>query len=63
MIDTAGRLQNKANLMEELAKMIRVIKKQDADAPHAVVLVSLMERADFTQGGVGFRFHNGSKCA
>ena len=39
MIDTAGRLQNKANLMEELAKMIRVIKKQDADAPHAVVLV------------------------
>lgn len=39
MIDTAGRLQNKANLMEELAKMIRVIKKQDVDAPHAVVLV------------------------
>jgi len=39
MIDTAGRLQNKANLMEELAKMIRVIKKQDETAPHAVVLV------------------------
>lgn len=39
MIDTAGRLQNKANLMEELAKMIRVIKKQDENAPHAVVLV------------------------
>jgi fused signal recognition particle receptor len=39
MIDTAGRLQNKANLMEELAKMIRVIKKQDNTAPHAVVLV------------------------
>ncbi len=39
MIDTAGRLQNKANLMEELAKMIRVIKKQDESAPHAVVLV------------------------
>jgi len=39
MIDTAGRLQNKANLMEELAKMIRVIKKQDESAPHAVILV------------------------
>lgn len=39
MIDTAGRLQNKKNLMEELAKMIRVIKKQDETAPHAVVLV------------------------
>lgn len=39
MIDTAGRLQNKANLMEELAKIIRVIKKQDETAPHAVVLV------------------------
>ncbi|MEM7618037.1 MAG: signal recognition particle-docking protein FtsY [Pseudomonadota bacterium] len=39
MIDTAGRLQNKSNLMEELAKMIRVIKKQDETAPHAVVLV------------------------
>lgn len=39
MIDTAGRLQNKANLMEELSKMIRVIKKQDESAPHAVVLV------------------------
>ena len=39
MIDTAGRLQNKANLMEELAKMIRVLKKKDENAPHAVVLV------------------------
>ncbi len=39
MIDTAGRLQNKANLMAELEKMIRVIKKQDETAPHAVVLV------------------------
>jgi fused signal recognition particle receptor len=39
MVDTAGRLQNKANLMEELAKIIRVIKKQDESAPHAVVLV------------------------
>lgn len=39
MIDTAGRLQNKSNLMAELEKMIRVIKKQDETAPHAVVLV------------------------
>lgn len=39
MIDTAGRLQNKKNLMDELEKMIRVIKKQDEAAPHAVVLV------------------------
>jgi fused signal recognition particle receptor len=39
MIDTAGRLQNKKNLMEELSKMIRVIQKQDETAPHAVVLV------------------------
>jgi fused signal recognition particle receptor len=39
MIDTAGRLQNKSNLMAELEKMIRVIKKQDESAPHAIVLV------------------------
>lgn len=39
MIDTAGRLQNKSNLMQELEKMIRVIKKKMPDAPHAVVLV------------------------
>ena len=39
MIDTAGRLQNKSNLMEELKKVIRVIKKQDETAPHAVLLV------------------------
>lgn len=39
MIDTAGRLQNKANLMAELEKMIRVLKKHDESAPHAVVLV------------------------
>ena len=35
-IDTAGRLQNKANLMAELDKVVRVIKKQDETAPHAV---------------------------
>ncbi len=38
-IDTAGRLQNKAYLMDELDKMVRVIKKIDASAPHAVLLV------------------------
>jgi fused signal recognition particle receptor len=39
MIDTAGRLQNKQGLMEELAKIIRVIRKMDASAPHATLLV------------------------
>lgn len=39
MIDTAGRLQNKSNLMAELEKIIRVLKKQDASIPHAVLLV------------------------
>lgn len=39
MIDTAGRLQNKADLMAELAKVVRVIGKQDENAPHDVLLV------------------------
>ncbi len=39
MIDTAGRLQNKANLMEELEKMIRVVRKKIPEAPHATILV------------------------
>jgi fused signal recognition particle receptor len=39
MIDTAGRLQNKAVLMEELEKIVRVMKKVDPAAPHAVLLV------------------------
>ncbi|HJS44779.1 MAG TPA: signal recognition particle-docking protein FtsY [Rhizomicrobium sp.] len=39
IIDTAGRLQNKAGLMAELEKIARVIKKLDAGAPHAVLLV------------------------
>ncbi len=38
-IDTAGRLHNKAYLMDELDKVVRVIKKMDAAAPHAVLLV------------------------
>ena len=39
MIDTAGRLQNKNNLMEELSKINRVIKKIIPDAPHETLLV------------------------
>jgi fused signal recognition particle receptor len=39
LIDTAGRLQNKAALMQELEKIVRVMKKVDASAPHAVLLV------------------------
>jgi len=39
LIDTAGRLQNKADLMAELQKMVRVLKKQDPSAPHDVLLV------------------------
>jgi fused signal recognition particle receptor len=39
LIDTAGRLQNKTALMDELAKMIRVIRKLDDEAPHEVLLV------------------------
>ncbi len=36
--DTAGRLQNKENLMRELAKIVKVLKKHDPDAPHEVLL-------------------------
>jgi len=39
LMDTAGRLQNRAELMDELEKIIRVMRKQDAEAPHAVLLV------------------------
>lgn len=39
LIDTAGRLQNKANLMAELQKIIRVIKKMDPETPQSVLLV------------------------
>ncbi|HEX2256915.1 MAG TPA: signal recognition particle-docking protein FtsY [Afifellaceae bacterium] len=38
IIDTAGRLQNRAELMAELEKLIRVLRKHDPDAPHAVLL-------------------------
>ncbi|MBS7705744.1 signal recognition particle-docking protein FtsY [Chelatococcus asaccharovorans] len=39
IVDTAGRLQNKAGLMAELEKIVRVMRKMDAEAPHAVLLV------------------------
>jgi len=39
MIDTAGRLQNRKDLMEELTKVVRVISKVDETAPHSVLLV------------------------
>jgi fused signal recognition particle receptor len=38
LIDTAGRLHNKSALMEELQKIIRVLRKQDSSAPHSVLL-------------------------
>ena len=50
MIDTAGRLQNRAELMDELAKVVRVIKKQAPDAPHDCLLV--------LDGTVGQNAHN-----
>ena len=39
LIDTAGRLQNRADLMEELAKIVRVIRKKNPEAPHNTLLV------------------------
>ncbi len=39
LMDTAGRLQNRTELMSELEKIIRVMRKVDAEAPHAVLLV------------------------
>ncbi|MFN3213330.1 MAG: signal recognition particle-docking protein FtsY [Henriciella sp.] len=39
LVDTAGRLQNKTELMAELAKIVRVTRKLDPDAPHDVILV------------------------
>lgn len=39
LCDTAGRLQNKSNLMEELNKIFRVIQREIPDAPHEVLLV------------------------
>ena len=39
MIDTAGRMHNKANLMQELEKIVRVLKKHDENTPHETLLV------------------------
>jgi fused signal recognition particle receptor len=39
LVDTAGRLQNKTGLMDELAKVVRVIRKLNPEAPHAALLV------------------------
>jgi fused signal recognition particle receptor len=39
LIDTAGRLHNKTDLMAELQKIVRVLKKLDLEAPHSVLLV------------------------
>lgn len=39
IVDTAGRLHNKSNLMEELKKIVRVLQKYDPEAPHEVLLV------------------------
>lgn len=39
LMDTAGRLQNRTELMDELEKIVRVMRKLDAEAPHAVLLV------------------------
>ena len=39
LVDTAGRLQNKSELMSELSKVVRVVQKLDPDAPHDVILV------------------------
>ena len=57
IVDTAGRLQNKSELMAELEKVVRVMKKVDASAPHAVLLVldatvgqnALSQAAEFTR--------------
>ena len=57
IMDTAGRLQNRAELMSELEKIVRVMKKVDPSAPHAVLLVldatvgqnALSQAAEFTR--------------
>jgi fused signal recognition particle receptor len=63
LVDTAGRLQNKAALMDELAKVVRVLKKLDPSAPHETLLVldatvgrnalSQLEAFDRTAGVTG----------
>ncbi|MCF3936174.1 signal recognition particle-docking protein FtsY [Acuticoccus sp. M5D2P5] len=60
LIDTAGRLQNKAELMAELEKIVRVIKRRIPDAPHAVILTldattgqNAMSQVDIFRQSVG----------
>lgn len=60
LIDTAGRLQNKAELMAELEKVVRVIKRRNRDAPHAVLLTldattgqNAMNQVDIFRQSVG----------
>jgi len=50
-IDTAGRLQNRKELMAELQKIVRVLKKLDPSAPHSVVLVLDVLRASTSIAG------------
>src|SRR6185369_771959 len=49
IVDTAGRLHTKFNLMEELKKIVKVLQKYDAEAPHEVLLV-----IDATTGQNGY---------
>ena len=59
LADTAGRLHNKGHLMEELAKVVQVLKRFDEAAPHAVLLVldagtgqnALAQAKTFLRGG------------
>lgn len=62
--DTAGRLQNKSHLMEELKKIVRVMKKLDVDAPHEVMLTidastgqNAVSRAKLFHEAVGLTDH------
>ena len=54
LVDTAGRLQNKQGLMDELHKIIRVLKKVDPDAPHETLLVldATVGRNALAQGNI-----------
>jgi diaminopimelate epimerase len=57
LMDTAGRLQNRTELMAELEKVVRVMKKVDASAPHAVLLVPDAEAAPVAQVGAQIERH------
>ena len=66
IMDTAGRLQNRTELMAELEKVIRVMKKIDAEAPHAVLLVLDLPRPAGVHGlgdGVGQHRLGGARPA